>query len=105
MTGAPGLEPKDFPLGKSEPLSCEVVQVQIKFLQGKVLTIIEAAIPDREQKKAVKDLIKGAFSDQLTYVLQLCYPEVRMMTHDEAHSTIEDVDAIETSAETLKVKA
>ena len=42
---------------------------QLKFLQGKVLTIIDASISDTEQRKAIKDLINQSFSSQLDNVL------------------------------------
>jgi len=32
-----------------------------KFLKGKILTIIDASIADPEQRKGMKDLVKGVF--------------------------------------------
>ena len=32
-----------------------------KYLLGKVLTIVDASIPDKEQRKGIKDLIHDAF--------------------------------------------
>lgn len=86
-------------LGKMESLSCDVVETQVKFLQGKVLTILDAAFQPGEQKKAVKDLVNKSFSDQLSYITQLCYPETIMMTRDQAESLIEDIDDVVANAE------
>lgn len=89
-------------LGESKSLKVDAIQAQVKFLQGKVLTVIDASYSDKEQKKAVKDLVNKAFSDQLSYIMQLCYPDIRMMTSDEAESIIEDHDKIVAEAEVLE---
>lgn len=39
---------------------------EVKFLQGKVLTIIEASLPEGNQLKSVKSLINQAFNNQLS---------------------------------------
>lgn len=80
-------------LGEGEKLDCDAIHKQVQFLEGKVLTIIDASMTGT-QNKAIKDLIKVAFSDQLTYIRTLCYPEIRMMTGDEANSTIEGIEKI-----------
>jgi len=81
-------------LGEGIKWDCDGIHSQIKFLEGKMLTIIEASFSDKEQRKAVKDLVKSAFSDQLTFIRQISYPEIRMMTSDEAKSIL-DEDFIE----------
>lgn len=58
----------------SEKLPYDAIESQVKFLQGKVLTVIDASYQEGGQKKAVKDLINKAFSEQLTWILQLCVP-------------------------------
>lgn len=78
-------------LGKSKDISIDVAQSQVKFIQGKVLTVIEAAITDKSQLKAIKDLINTIFSNQLMYIYQLGYPGVDMMTEDKAESIMSDV--------------
>ena len=61
---------------KSRELPYNAIQSQVRFLQGKVLTVIDAISAEREQKKAIKDLIKNAFSQQLNWLYELCgYPE------------------------------
>lgn len=44
---------------------------QIKFLQGRVLTIVDATYDDKERAKYVKDLIKDAFVSQADSILQV----------------------------------
>lgn len=44
------------------------IQAQVGFLQGKVLTIIDAAYHNPTQNKAVKDLLKQAFSESLEHI-------------------------------------
>ena len=87
-------------LGKEIKLGSEAIQYQLQYLQGRVLTIIEASLPQSSQLKAVKDLINQAFSEQLSYVLKLCYPEVGMVTTSEVESlTGRKVEDIEKEAE------
>ncbi len=92
----------DKHLGESVPLKVDAVQSQVKFLQGKVLTIIDASYPEGEQKKAVKDLVNKAFGDQLTYIWTLCWPQTEFMTTDKAHSVIENIEEIEAGAEDIE---
>ncbi len=73
-------------IGKGIPLEIETIIYQFQHLQGKVLTLIEAIILDKDQLRAVKDIIKNDFSNQMMYVEQLCYPEVDMLTRDSAES-------------------
>jgi hypothetical protein len=76
-----------------------MVRSQFSFLQGKVLTIIEASIPQGTQLEAVKGLIKGAFRDQVDYVARLSYPNLPMFTKSEIESMGADLDEIEEEAQ------
>lgn len=87
-------------LGESKSLSHEVIQTQFSYLQGKVLTVVEAAL-EGPKLEAVKGLIKKMFNEQTTYVTGLCFPDVRMMTTDEAEATIEDYDNVVATAEEI----
>ncbi len=78
-------------LGKAKDLDCDTVHKQIQFLQGKVLTLLEASISDKVQLKALKDIVKNDFSNQMQYVNQLCYPEISMLTTDQAESILPDI--------------
>ena|SRR3990167_6819073 len=44
---------------------------QFNFLMGKVLTIIDASIADERQNKALKDLIKNSFREQMDWVTKV----------------------------------
>lgn len=62
---------------KSEPreLPYSVIEFQVKSLMGEVLTVVDAALPMGEQKKAIKDLIKDRFSAKLSWLYEICgYP-------------------------------
>jgi len=54
-------------------LSYSAIETQIKFLQGKVLTVIDASFPQGNQLKAVKDLVNEKFREQLNWISELCY--------------------------------
>jgi hypothetical protein len=89
------LNPK---LGKEVKLGYVSIESQIKFLQGKVLTVIDASYSEQVQKKAVKDLINKFFSEQLTWILELCAPEMNIKSRDNLMAQGIDVEAIERGA-------
>jgi len=53
-------------------LTLSAVAPQFKQLEGEVLTVIDAAIPLFEQKKAIKDLIRARFADRQRYMEGIC---------------------------------
>lgn len=57
-----------------KPITFGVIETQIRFLQGKILTIADASFSDERQCKAVKDLIKKTFSDQLNWLQEIYFP-------------------------------
>ena len=44
------------------------VRPRLKHLQGRILTIIDATISDKNQNKALKDLINTEFNEANTYL-------------------------------------
>jgi predicted kinase len=44
---------------------------QTSFLLGKVLTVVDASYSDREQRKAVKDLVRQQFREQTKWVCSI----------------------------------
>jgi len=78
------------PVCKEIPLEYSAIESQMRFLEGKVLTIIDASYGDLVQRKAIKDLIKGVFGSQMSWIYELCgYPRditenVKSMTAQEA---------------------
>jgi len=89
-------------MGKEVFHSFGTIQTQVKFLQGKVLTVIDASYTDGRQLKAVKDLVNKMFSEQLTWISQLCYPTTNMQSRFQVAESGVDVDHIEKDAELVK---
>jgi hypothetical protein len=83
---------------KEKELSYTSISAQVKFLQGKILTIVDASYSNERQLKAVKDLVNKMFSEQLTWIGQLCYPSATMMSREQVNETIGDVEKIEAEA-------
>jgi len=52
------------------------IQARLKLLTGKILTIIDASIPEGKQNKCIKDLIRAVFVDEFTDVSELLYDEM-----------------------------
>lgn len=63
---------------KDDPRS-ELFEVQSRFLLGKILTIMDAAIADLTQRKALKDLIKQQFYEQQKHVHNICHEGSRLI--------------------------
>ena len=68
-----------------------MLEGNFKNLQGKILTIVEAAITNREQLEAVKSLIKSAVNDKLTWMFDLF-----------GHTSNQEVPAYSDDGEKLK---
>lgn len=47
------------------------IRVSLSHLQGKVLTIIDASILEDRQNKAIKDLIKKSFNEQIEWTYKV----------------------------------
>ena len=77
-------------------MSYSGVESQIKFLQGKVLTVVDASMPDTDQRKAVKDLVKNAFSEQLNWIYEICTDfNSRILTKNGEMPPVNAVEPIE----------
>ena len=86
-------------LGKEVKLDYSAVLSQFGFLEGKVLTIIDASFSEPRQLKAVKDLVRKMFSEQRAWVGQICHPEVPFFTREQATEMYGDLNKIEIDAE------
>ena len=60
--------------GETKPVSAgdgyadyTVIEYRLKGLAGKILTIIDTAIPQGQQNKCTKDLVRAAIIDEYTY--------------------------------------
>ena len=94
MSNKQGTSTREEVLGDGNNLSCDTINLQLSFLLGRVLTIIDASISDKTQNKAIKDLVKGEFSDKQTHIYQLCYPGEHFLTGNTAKSIVADYDTI-----------
>jgi hypothetical protein len=57
---------------KTQSLPLSAITAQLRFLQGSVLTIVDASYASPEQNKAIKDLIKQSFSEKMRWITTLC---------------------------------
>ena len=55
-------------------------EIKIKYIQGKVLTIIEASALNPVQCEAVKNLVKHVFSEELTKLYNWSHNDAQMLT-------------------------
>jgi hypothetical protein len=97
---------KNTHVGDTTPIKLSYGQIerQVKFLQGKILTVIDASFSNEVQLKAVKDLINRAFSEQMSRLLQLTFPKLPISTL-EIQGELDcnfDPEKIAKEAETIK---
>lgn len=71
--------------GDEEVLGLEFIERQVRNLQGKVLTVIDATIPKGDQNKAVKDILKGHFSNTLSEFMRGAYPRIMEASEKQMH--------------------
>jgi hypothetical protein len=65
---------------KEVPIAYLELESRVKFIQGKVLTTIEASISNEVQLKAVKDIVKMIFSENLTRLYNDMHPNQEMLS-------------------------
>jgi len=73
---------------KKFTLQLHEINAQIGHIMGEVLTIIDASIPDKQQNKAVKDLIKNKVYFQLDWIRKLA-------TNDYGDVVVGENDVVE----------
>ena len=47
------------------------IQKKLKTLTGKILTLVDATISDKQQNKAFKDIVKKEFMEELTFITEI----------------------------------
>lgn len=62
------INPTDNSTITEETITIDGAIAQFRFLEGKVLTIIDASTEDVRKASAMKDLVKGAFRQQMNHV-------------------------------------
>ena len=87
---------------RQEKISFTDASNQINFLQGRILTIVEAVITNESQLKATKDLIKSSISDTHDWFAKLAYPELPMVTKNEIRAGGENPDELYKHATTVE---
>lgn len=78
-----------------KPVDYENASSNLNFLQGEILTIIEATGMEGQQLKAVKDLVKNKFSFAHDWIAKIAFPELPMAFKDELKAGGEDLDFIQ----------
>lgn len=58
-------EEEGVPMSLTGLLPTNEVENRVKYIQGKVLTVIDAVISDKQQNKATKDIINQVISNEL----------------------------------------
>jgi hypothetical protein len=67
-----GYSHEDLVREEERALRFSMVSRHLRWLQGEVLTVLEAAIDDDRKLKATKDLVKDKFSAKISWVYELC---------------------------------
>ena len=54
------------------------IEVNLKGLSGRILTIVDASIPEGKQNKCVKDLVRKEFLNEFSKIADLLYDKKEM---------------------------
>lgn len=88
----------DYVLSEGERLlSHSFIMDTMRKLMGRTLTIIDASIVDREQKKAIKDLIRQTYSDEMGFATEWAFDQKVM-----DNMIPEDIDPTELGTVTVE---
>lgn len=74
----------------------------LRILMGQTLTIIDASFSDKEQRKAVKDLVRQTYNDRLCFLSDMAFDQEKIQEH--LPETIDEVPAPIEVDEALGVK-
>ena len=55
------------------PISYMGMEINLRELSGRILTIVDASFTDVIQRKAVKDLVKKEISERIRYFQDMCF--------------------------------
>jgi len=69
---------QDVPLNEVVYLDMSVAHELVNNLAGKVLTIVDAVLPDEKQCKAVKDLIRNEVMNSHIHIGEISIPNMKL---------------------------
>lgn len=78
---------EDITLEEEGPKLYAAIERHTKHILGKALTLIDASIPDREQRKAMKDLMRQQFYGELKYACE-AYTGAILLSADGEHDPL-----------------
>ncbi len=75
---------------KEHTLSADAMSSQIRFLAGRILTIVDASVHEEKQNKAMKDLIRNEVASTLNHITTLATEGCELVVSDnEAEKIVE----------------
>ena len=66
----------------------------LRKVMGRTLTIIDSSIVDKQQNKAMKDLIRGIFSDEMEFSAEWAFDQDKVQALIPEDVEINEVDAV-----------
>src|SRR5207253_10896497 len=54
-----------YPVGNMAALPTSDIEAHVRQLEGRVLTLIDAVLPEPQQNKATKDIVRGHFKAKM----------------------------------------
>ncbi len=90
----------DYEAGCGEvAISHGFIMDSFRKIMGRTLTIIDASIVDKQQNKAMKDLLRAVFSDEMEFVADMVFDQKEMSemaneAYEEALKNGEDLTPV-----------
>lgn len=83
-------------------LSHSFLMDTLRKLMGKTLTIIDASIYDKTQNKAIKDLIRNIYSDEMEFSAEMAFDQKVLIKQAENYFKDMSEEEIEKSAVSIE---
>jgi len=83
-------------LGGERLLTHSFTMDMMRKLMGKTLTIIDSSIENERQNKAMKDLVRQVFSEQLSFSSQMAFDqkEIQKLAEEQMPENIDELETV-----------
>ena len=83
-------------------LSHSFLMDSFRKIMGRTLTLIDSSVTDKQQNKAMKDIVRNIFSDEMEFAAEFAYDQEKFRKMADNHYKDVSDEEIEASAVTIE---
>ncbi len=87
-------------LDGEKALSHSFLMDSFRKIMGRTLTLIDASIHDKQQNKAMKDIVRNIFSDEMEFAAQFAFDQEKL--DKMANASYEEADPADIKSVTIE---